>query len=60
MEQANEQTKLTRQERDRARYLRNRDDRIAKMKAYYQAHRNEKLAYQNAYNRRKAGKVAIE
>ena len=55
-----EEAKLTRQEIDRARYLRNREARIEQMKAYYREHRDAKLAYQKEYHRRKAAKVQIE
>ena len=55
-----EEVKLTRQEIDRARYLRNREARIERMKAYYREHRDAKLAYQKEYNRRKTAKVQIE
>ena len=35
---------MTRQEQDHARYMRHREERIAKQRAYYQEHREEILA----------------
>lgn len=50
---AEELPKLSRQERDRARYLRVREQRLAQMKEYYIANRSARIEYQRAYQQRR-------
>lgn len=52
--EAKKQEKLTKKkDRERKKYMKNLSYRQRKAREYYQAHREERLAYQKEYNKRK-------